>query len=105
MSHRCLPLAGLIVLAASLSHAQTADLTPEAETVILGSVVSATSYWTPDSLIYTDFVIAPAVTLKGQEESAVVVQVPGGIVGSTEMTVSHAPELKNGEQVLLFLQR
>ena len=104
MSLYRLPLFGLLALSVSMGQPQ-ADPTSDAESVVLGEVASATSYWTADSLIYTDFVVTPAVMLKGQEQSAVVVQVPGGIVGDTQMSVSHAPELKSGEKVLLFLTR
>jgi hypothetical protein len=103
---------GLIVLAMLPDPAAAAnrrqsieELTDESEKVVLGAVVSQNSYWTQDSLIYTDVVISPDVTILGDDEGTVVVQVPGGTVGDTQMTVSDAPEFKQGERVLLFLKR
>ena len=104
----------LLALAATALHPETLlaahqqknveQLTSESDRVVLGSVLSRSSRWTEKSLIYTDVVIAPDVTLKGDQQASVVVEVPGGIIGDTQMVMSDAPELKTGERVLLFLK-
>lgn len=92
-------------LLAAHQHNSVEQLTSDSDRVVLGSVLSRSSRWTENSLIYTDVVVSPDVTLKGEEQSSLVVEVPGGIVGDTQMTVSDAPELLVGERVLLFLKQ
>ena len=47
----------------------------------------------------------PSSTLKGKHKSEVVVRTLGGIVGEVGMRAAGEPELKKGDQVLLFLER
>ena len=56
-------------------------LTEDSDKVIIGTVISSTSRWTDDSRIHTDVVVAPDLGIKGEDDSAVVVDVPGGVVG------------------------
>jgi hypothetical protein len=104
-----LAIPALILLAghaeAATKRQSTEEITENADKIVLGAVISKTSYWTPDSRIATDVVIAPEVTIKGDESTTLVVQIPGGIVGDTRMSVSDAPEFKDNERVLLFLKR
>ena len=52
-------------------HQTTDDLTAESDKVVLGTVSVKSSRWGADSRIYTDLVITPDVTIKGQEEGPV----------------------------------
>ncbi len=91
-------------LALAVSRHETVEqLTRESEKVVLGTVISRTSYWTADSMIYTDVVIVPDLIIKGQDEGTLVVRVPGGLVGDTQVTVSDAPAMLDGERVFVFL--
>ncbi len=92
--------------ALSASRRPTVEqLTMGSHKIVIGTVVSRSSYWTGDSLIYTDVVVAPDLTIKGEDEGALVIRVPGGIVGDTQVSVSDAPDLLDSERVLLFLHR
>lgn len=81
------------------------QLTAASDKVVVGVVGAKSSYWGEDSRIYTDVVVSPDVTIKGEEEGAVVVRMLGGIVGDTKMTVSDGPDLPEGERAVLFLKR
>ena len=80
-------------------------LTEEADKIVLGTVGVRSSHWTGESRIYTEVVVTPDVTLKGEDSAPVLVQLPGGIIGDVRMEVSDSPELLHGERVLLFLKR
>ena len=83
-----------------------ADLAGEAETVVSGTVTSSHSAWNEDrSLIFTYSTLAVSSTLKGKHKQEVVVRTQGGIVGEIGMRAVGEPELKKGDQVLLFLER
>jgi hypothetical protein len=86
-------------------HQSYDELTAASDKVVLGTVGVKSSHWADDSLIYTDVVVSPDVTVKGAEEGAVVVRVLGGTVGDTRMAVSDGPEFPEGERVVLFLKR
>ena len=81
------------------------QLTAESDKVVIGSVGVRNSYWGEDSRIYSDVIISPDVTIKGAEEGAIVVQVLGGTIGDTTMTVHDGPELPEGQRVVVFLKR
>jgi hypothetical protein len=104
-------LAALSVLllpvdAPAANRNQTTDeLTAEAELVVLGTVRVKNSRWGDDSRIYTDVLISSEVTLKGQDQGAVSVEVLGGTIGDVSMAVSDGAEFAEGERVLVFLKR
>jgi len=60
-----------VIAPAASRHQTTDDLTAESDKVVLGTVSVKSSRWGADSRIYTDLVITPDVTIKGQEEGPV----------------------------------
>ena len=72
--------------------------------VILGTVGQKNSYFGNDSRTIRTSVISPDVTIDGAEEGAVVVQMAGGTVGDTTMSVSDGPEFPEGQRVIVFLK-
>ncbi len=88
------------------NRGQTYDeMAAASDKVVLGTVSARSSHWGDDSRIYTDILVYPDVTLKGDDEGAVLVQALGGTVGDTTMTVSDGPEFPQGERLILFLKR
>jgi hypothetical protein len=86
-------------------HQSVDELTGEADLVVLGTVGVKNSRWGDDSRIYTDVLISSEVTLKGQDQGAVSVEVLGGTIGDIGMVVSDGAEFAEGERVLVFLKR
>jgi len=83
-----------------------ADLAGEADAIVSGAVTSSNSAWNEDrSLIFTYSTLAVSSTLKGKHKPELVVRTQGGIVGEIGMRAVGEPELKKGDQVLLFLER
>jgi len=99
--------AGLAQFAAfGADHRQTyEELAASSDKVVLGTVGVRSSHWGDDAHIYTDVLVYPDVTVKGADEGAMTVEVLGGTVGDTTMTVSDGPELSEGQQVVVFLKR
>ena len=92
--------------ATTLVKMNLGDLTGEAEAIVSGTVTSSHSAWNEDrSLIFTHSTLAVGSTLKGKHKAEVVVRTHGGIVGDIGMRMIGEPELKKGDQVLLFLER
>ncbi len=93
-------------LAAGADRRQSyAELAAASDKVVLGTVAVKSSHWGDDAHIYTDVLISPDVTIKGEEDGPVVVRAPGGTVGDTTMTVSDGPEFPEGRRVVVFLKR
>lgn len=101
----CATFASALVSLGAERHQPVDQLTRSADKVFVGTVGAKTSRWGADSLIYTDVVVSPDVTLKGAEEGAVVVQLLGGTIGDTTMTVSDGPQFVEGDRVIVFLKQ
>ena len=75
--------------------------------VIVGTVSSRQSYWTTDPRrIETHVVFSDVEYLKGTPAAATNdfhLILPGGTIGTTQMRLAGAPDLKTGERWLLFL--
>lgn len=113
---RTMRAAALSLLAASLavtaSWATTAlerseaDLIQEASVIVTGSCTDLQSQWLDRTLV-TIARISVSEVLKGQAGSEITVVLPGGIDSNrpvpVAMTFPGAPEIRQGEQVLLFL--
>ena len=96
-------------------HRDVADLTAEANKIVIGNVVEVTSFWTADqSLIksrvvvqvddYLKSVAAPAPVLEGEGLlNQEVLVLDGGTVGDVTLRVSVLPRFELGDRVLLFL--
>lgn len=77
-------------------------MTGESSLIVYGRVLSAYSQW-EGRTIYTYTTIRVNESLKGEGGSIVTVKQLGGQVGETGLEVSGSPELKTGEDVVLFL--
>jgi hypothetical protein len=81
------------------------ELAAASDKVVLGAVGVKSSHWGDDAHIYTDIVIYPDVTIKGVDEGPLTIEILGGTVGDTTMSVSDGPELPAGERVVVFLKK
>src|SRR3954454_5697502 len=96
-----LTIALLASMTASLAvaadrHQTYSELAGSSDQVLLGTVGAKSSHWGSDGRIYTGVSLYPDITIKGSD-GAVTVQVLGGTVGDTTMSVSDGPELREGE--------
>lgn len=111
MLHRTIAFAAALAALAPFS-AFSADrrmsydeLASASDKVLLGSVGVKSSHWADDAHIYTEVMVYPDVTLKGTDQGPVLVQMLGGTVGDTTMSVSDGPELIAGQRVVVFLKQ
>ncbi|MGH7151419.1 MAG: hypothetical protein ACREIU_12015 [Planctomycetota bacterium] len=93
--------------ATTVQKLDVAGLTRLATDVVVGRVAGAESATTPDGgLIVTSTSVTVAAHWKGSTESAsLVVRTPGGRIGNFAMEVPGSPSLRQGDTVLLFLER
>jgi hypothetical protein len=98
-----LPASGAKAIMVQLS---LEELACEADSVIIGTVVSSQSQWNNDrSAIYTTVIVAMENHLKGNPlPDRVTVIVPGGEVDGIIQIVSDTPFFEPGEEVILFLE-
>ena len=104
-----LPVVLLLSLSASATTMLRADL-PElarsADTIVHGTVRRMESRWSGDGRrIVTDVEIQVTDALKGQPGATVLVTQPGGQVGDIGQVVHGLATFKQGEEVVLFLER
>ncbi|HEX5011490.1 MAG TPA: hypothetical protein VFY71_13930 [Planctomycetota bacterium] len=100
-----LVLAGAAV-AATVQRLDFAGLTQLSSHVVTGRVLSSAPQWTPDGgAVVTLHQIAVAAAWKGEAGETISVRTPGGRMGDYVMTMPGAPELADGDTVLLFLER
>ena len=78
-----------------------AQLTQRAGLVVHGFVTTRTTAWI-GRVIYTLYDVSVQETLKGAPRTSVVVAVPGGARGNVRLSVPGAPDLQNGEQLVVF---
>ena len=81
------------------------DLTTEADSVVLGTVESASSAWDENGAnIYTIVTVIVEESLTpGLQAGRITVKVPGGKVAGITQIVSDTPNFKPGENIVLFL--
>lgn len=82
-------------------------LVAENETIVVGEVLEAHSYWAASgTFILTDVTIAVSEVLKGDSNlQEVTVTLPGGSVGELSAVVVGGAELQPGTSYVLFLRR
>lgn len=81
-----------------------AQLTAEADRIIVGDVVDVISYWNDDvTLIKSQIVVQVTQTLVGTGPRTEVLEMSGGTVGDVTLRVSVLPTFEAGDHVLLFL--
>ena len=78
-----------------------AQLTQRATLVVHGFVTNKTTTWI-GRVIYTLYDVSVQETLKGVPRTSVVIAVAGGARGNVRLTVPGAPDLQNGEQLVVF---
>jgi len=96
-----------VALAATVQRLDFAGLTHLSTHIVAGKVLSDTPAWTPDGgAVVTLHQMSVATTWKGElQASTITVRTPGGRMGDYVMEMAGAPELKTGDDVLLFLER
>ncbi len=77
-------------------------LTRSSQLIIRGNVLRSVSRW-EDRNIYTYTTVRVLESLKGEAQPEITVKQMGGTVGEISEVISGAPELENGEEVVLFL--
>jgi len=91
--------------AAVLPWMSLEEITGQAEVIVLGTVESAESSWSPDGrIIVTRTTVSVERPLLGGPRGKVIVETPGGRVGDQTMIASGAPVFQRGERVVLFLE-
>lgn len=82
-----------------------AEISQQADQIVLGRVVKVECFAIEDGRIYTTATVTVDEQLKGLDRQATLtVTVPGGTVGETTMRMSAAPRFNEGETVVLFLK-
>lgn len=105
----CAALVALVAIPASattLIRAGLDDLVASHETIVVGEVLDAVSYWNAEgSFILTDYVVKPLDTVKGQPQQELTVTLMGGTVGDLTSLIVAGAELVPGRSYVLFLNR
>ena len=98
-----------LVLSLSLSAARRGaflDAVREADSIVLGEVITTNSYYGSDGEIYTDVVLRVRSKVKdraGRLPGTLTFTVPGGQVGDTRVVFSETPAFADEEAVMLML--
>jgi hypothetical protein len=99
-------LLGLPARATTVLQADLPELAQAADAVVHGTVRRMESRWSGDGRrIVTDVEIQVTESLKGQPGATVLVTQPGGHVGDVGQVVHGLATFKQGEEVVLFLER
>jgi len=86
--------------------ADVASLASASDAVVHAQVVRKTSAWGPGGgQIFTTVVLRPIETWKGEPERELSVLVHGGAVGELDQVVQGAAAFRDGEEVVVFLER
>jgi hypothetical protein len=83
------------------------QLVTDADLMVLGTVDSVQSELV-EGKIFSFATVSVNLKIKGEPEGTqdkIVVRFPGGTVGDVGMKVEDSPDYKQGEEVLLFLQK
>lgn len=98
-----------LVLSLSLSAARRGaflDAVRDADSIVLGEVITTNSYYGSDGEIYTDVVLRVRSKVKdraGRLPGTLTFTVPGGQVGDTRVVFSETPAFADEETVMLML--
>ncbi|MCB1037888.1 MAG: hypothetical protein KDD47_28900, partial [Acidobacteria bacterium] len=80
------------------------ELVTANETIVLGEVVDAESYWNAEgTFILTDVTFKAVETIRGSAPGSLTVTLMGGTVGELTSLIIGGPELIPGRSYLLFL--
>ena len=102
-----LPLASTGAAQAETGKPGLEELTTDADSIIVGTVVERTSGWNDEhTRIFTSVVVSVEESLKGEvSQDSITITVPGGEVGEIGQWVSHMPSFDRGERAVLFLKK
>ena len=90
--------------AMTLRRASLEQLVADNQTVVVGEVVDAHSYWNADNtFILTDVRVEVAEVLKGQAGPVMTITLMGGTVGDLTTLIVGGPELFPGRSYVLFV--
>ncbi len=97
----------LFLLAAAVrGPADVASLASASDAVVHAQVVRRTSAWgAGGGQIFTTIVLRPLETWKGEPQRELSVLVPGGAVDELDQIVQGAAAFRDGEEVVVFLER
>ena len=92
--------------ATTLIRAGLEDLTAVNDTIVVGEVLEAQSYWNAEgTFILTDVKIATDEVLKGAQGSQLTLTLMGGTVGDLTTVIVGGAQLVQGRSYVLFLNR
>ena len=85
----------------------TAELTKQADAVVIGKVTALKSEWSSDkSRIYTRVTVGVDQYLKGEkQERSVTIMTLGGEIGDVGELYTHVPSFRENESVVVFLEK
>jgi len=102
----------LIVLTTGRFYATTVerlgleDLVKKAQTIVIGKVTGARTYWSTDKkFILTDYTIEIDESMKGQAARSIAVTTIGGKIDDLELYVSGMPSFQKGENAVVFVEQ
>ncbi len=90
--------------ATTLLRMSLSQMAQAADTIVRGRCIATSSRWDAGS-IWTFADVDLIETLKGSPPARIIVRLPGGRVGNVATHVDAAPNLKPGEEKILFLER
>jgi hypothetical protein len=92
--------------ATSVARLSFEELTDQSELVVSGEINRSWAEWDAEhKYIWTRYELSVSGTLKGSAGSTVTLSEPGGIVGDKGMNIAGAVGYRQGEKVVVFLQR
>lgn len=90
--------------ATTLIRAGLDELSATNQTIVVGEVLEAESYWNHDgSFILTDVTLQPVETIKGEASGPITVTLMGGTVGETTSLIVAGASLVPGRSYVVFL--
>jgi len=94
----------LATASGAVVYHDVAQLTAEAQKIVIADVVGVESHWTQNGLIESQITVNVTDYLIGHGSGTEVLQMSGGTVGDASLRVSVLPVLQVGDHVLLFLR-
>lgn len=88
---------------AAVVYRDTAELTAQANQIVIGDVVAVDSYWNGEGIIKSRIEVAVSDYLLGSGNGTEVLTMSGGTVDDVTLHVSVLPVFEVGDHVLLFL--
>jgi hypothetical protein len=101
-----LVLCGSAALATTLLAADVPLLTQSSEVIVRGTIVRVQATLSGDGArVFTEAELAVAEALKGEPGASLIATQPGGVVGDVGQWVDGVASFREGDEVVLFLER